>query len=87
MSRKVVSKEPGAVQQLVATEDDALLAKVKDYIEKNPGCTRKTILQYCNIKADPAWKLINFLHESNEIIIAKRGSGLYHYPAGYKMDE
>lgn len=71
------------MHELTATEDEKLLAKIKAYVEKNPGCYRKSILQYCNLDSGKAWKLVNLLEESGEIKTEKEGKAILHYPAGY----
>lgn len=72
------------MKDLMATEDEQLIEKIKAFIGKNPGCSRKMILQYCNIDSKRAWQLVTTLEESGEIVVETRGKGKYHYLAGYK---
>lgn len=71
------------MKDLMATKDERLLEKIKAYIVKNPGCSRKKILQNYKVTADKAWKLVNLLEESGEIVIVVKGKGKFHYPAGH----
>jgi hypothetical protein len=72
------------MRDLMATKDERDIEKIKAYIGNNPGCSRKKILQDCNLTADKAWKLVTLLEESGEIVVVIKGKGKYHYLAGYE---
>jgi len=72
------------MKDLMATEDEQLLEKIKAYIGKHPGCLRKMILQYCNLDSKKTWQLVTTLEESGEIVVETRGKGKFHYPAGHE---